>query len=609
MSQALHQSDTQTVAQPVPDELRLVLGCSTEAETAALKDFLVRELGPVADHGTPGMGDAMVGGAPGSMRFRRASARPPVHVLAVLTSRMLRAEELEAARFAQGALLAVHPEAVLSDDVMRQIALLTRLGVQHIALAVLPTGVSGDSVARLAAIAAEFRGLAARIGLAHPEVVAVPEPAQAPWGTAEPVAGSEASAGATLEPFLTAVERDVMGAERRPFRLLVESAGPGPQGGTVVVGSNASGRIGPGERIRIQPMGKESRATAIDFRSNTGTPPAAGRSITLTLEDAVEIPAGSVVSAIESPASVADQFEATLVWLHHEPLYPARRYRARIGAQTADFTVTDVKYVIHVATGERLAASQLEAGAMAVCNVSLNRPVAFDPFRENPVTGFLTVLDRDSGEPLGIGLLHFALRRAENIHIQHVDINKAARAAQKTQKPCVIWFTGLSGSGKSTIANRVEQQLYQMGHHTYLLDGDNVRHGLNRDLGFTEADRVENIRRVGEVAKLMVDAGLIVLTAFISPFRTERQMARDLLTDGEFIEVFVDVPLAVAEQRDPKGLYKKARRGQLKNFTGIDSPYEVPDTPELILDTAALTPEEAADRVITALRARGRLLT
>ncbi len=402
--------------------------------------------------------------------------------------------------------------------------------------------------------------------------------------------------------------------ERLPFRIPVEPSGASagaadrlpPRPGQFV-GVVVSGSVRAGDRVRIQPLGKESRVASLHGDEGELAQASAGQRVTLTLDHALVLPEGALISTTEAPASVADQFEARIVWSGPESLFPGRRYPARIGLQRADLTVTDIKYRMHPDTQEHIAASQLKAGDVAVCNISLDRAVAFDPYEENPATGSFAVLDQDTQEPLGGGQLHFALRRAQNIHVQHVDINKAARAGQKTQNPCVVWFTGLSGSGKSTVANRVEQRLYDMGHHTYLLDGDNVRHGLNRDLGFTEADRVENIRRVGEVAKLMVDSGLIVLTAFISPFQAERRMARDLLTDDEFLEVFVEVPLDVAEQRDPKGLYKKARRGELKNFTGIDSPYEPPESPELVINTAILTPEQAAEEVIQALQARGRL--
>jgi bifunctional enzyme CysN/CysC len=279
----------------------------------------------------------------------------------------------------------------------------------------------------------------------------------------------------------------------------------------------------------------------------------------------------------------------------------------KIGAKTATATVTDIKYQINVNTLEHVAAKKLELNAIAVCNVSLDRQIAFDPYDEIRDTGGFILIDRLGNHTVGAGLIHFALRRSQNIHMQHVDLDRAARAGLKGQKPCVLWFTGLSGAGKSTIANLVEKKLFAMGRHTYLLDGDNVRHGLNKDLGFTDADRVENIRRVGEVARLMVDAGLIVITAFISPFRSERQMARALLAEGEFIEVHIDTPLEVAEQRDVKGLYRKARRGELKNFTGIDSPYEVPEHAEVRIDTTALSCEQAAELLVEELRQRGML--
>lgn len=306
-------------------------------------------------------------------------------------------------------------------------------------------------------------------------------------------------------------------------------------------------------------------------------------------------------AAVDTPTSVADQFEATIIWMHDAPLLPGRRYLLRSGTQTVTATITDIKHQLSVGASALLAAKQLACHAAGVCNVSVDRPMAFKPYNENREMGGFILIDQVGNKAVGIGLVHFALRRAQNIHMQHVDVNKAARAMSKGQNPCVLWFTGLSGSGKSTIANLVEMKLHAMGGHTYLLDGDNVRHGLNKDLGFTEVDRVENIRRVAEVAKLMVDAGLIVLVAFISPFRSERLLARELLEDGEFVEIFVDTPLAVAEERDPKGLYRKARRGELKNFTGIDSPYEAPQTPEIHLDTTSMTPGQAAELVLATI--------
>jgi len=291
--------------------------------------------------------------------------------------------------------------------------------------------------------------------------------------------------------------------------------------------------------------------------------------------------------------------------MHEAPLLPGRPYLMKLGTQLVSATVTDIKYQVNVNTLEHTAGKQLDLNGIGVCTISLNRAVAFDAYKENQDTGGFILIDRMTNNTVGAGMLHFALRRSQNIHMQHVDIDKQARALAKGQKPAVLWFTGLSGAGKSTIANLVEKKLFGNGQHTYLLDGDNVRHGLNRDLGFTDADRVENVRRVAETAKLMVDAGLIVMSAFISPFRSERQLARDLLEEGEFIEIYVDAPLDVVEARDPKGLYKKARRGELKNFTGIDSVYEAPESPDVHLKTSEMSAEEAADAVIEALRERG----
>ncbi|MDE2485819.1 MAG: adenylyl-sulfate kinase, partial [Alphaproteobacteria bacterium] len=300
----------------------------------------------------------------------------------------------------------------------------------------------------------------------------------------------------------------------------------------------------------------------------------------------------------KAPPSVADQFEATLVWFDDEHMLPGRPYLMKLGTRTVSAQVTEPKYKVNVNTLEHLAAKRLELNEIGVVNLSTDAPVAFDPYEENKDLGGFILIDRISNRTVGAGLLHFALRRSQNIHWQALDVDKGARAGLKSQRGQVVWFTGLSGAGKSTIANLVEKKLHAEGKHTYLLDGDNVRHGLNKDLGFTEEDRVENIRRVAEVAKLMVDAGLIVLVSFISPFRAERRMARELLEPGEFVEVFVDTPLAVAEDRDVKGLYAKARAGELKNFTGVDSPYEPPEHAEIRIDTTKLQPDAAAEEIV-----------
>jgi bifunctional enzyme CysN/CysC len=304
---------------------------------------------------------------------------------------------------------------------------------------------------------------------------------------------------------------------------------------------------------------------------------------------------------------VADQFEATLIWMSEQPMLPGRSYLLKTSTQTVAATVAPLKYKVNVNTLEHTAATRLELNDIGVCGLELDRPVAFEPYKENRDLGGFILIDRITNNTVGAGLLNFALRRSQNVHWQALDIDRRARASLKSQSPCILWFTGYSGAGKSTVANLVEKRLFALGRHTYLLDGDNVRHGLNKDLGFTEADRVENIRRVAEVARLMSDAGLLVLVSFISPFRAERRMARSLVSEGEFIEVFVDAPLAVAESRDPKGLYKKARRGELKNFTGIDSPYEPPEHPEIHLDTARLAPEESVEVVLAYLTSHGML--
>ena len=314
-----------------------------------------------------------------------------------------------------------------------------------------------------------------------------------------------------------------------------------------------------------------------------------------------------MIASADAPPQVADQFEAMVFWMSDDPMLRGRTYLLRAGTKVVGATIAPLKYKVNLETLEHVAANQLDLNEVGVCAIELSAPIAFDPYEENRETGGFVLIDRLTYDTVGAGLLRFALRRSQNVHWQSLEIDKQTRAAAKHQRPCVIWLTGLSGAGKSTIANLVERKLHARGCHTYLLDGDNVRHGLNKDLGFTDADRVENIRRVAEVAHLMLDAGLIVIVAFISPFASEREMARGLVDEGEFFEVFVDAPLELAEQRDPKGLYKKARSGELANFTGIDSPYEPPEQPALRLDTAALAPEEAADSVIALLEQSGVL--
>ncbi len=367
------------------------------------------------------------------------------------------------------------------------------------------------------------------------------------------------------------------------------------------------GSIQPGDPIRVLPAGTTSTVDRIVTMDGDLDHAVAGQSVTLTLTDEIDASRGDLMCAGDAPAEVADQFEAHVVWMHEDEMLPGRPYLMKIGARTVGVTIANPKYRVDVNSLEHLAATTLALNEIGVCNLSLDRAIPFDAYRTNRDTGSFVVIDKLTQNTVGAGMLHFALRRSHNIHWQDVRVDKPARAEQNHHQPGVVWFTGLSGSGKSTIANIVEAKLHALGARTYLLDGDNVRHGLNRDLGFTDADRVENIRRIAEVAGLMVDAGLVVLVSFISPFRAERRLARDRVEASEFVEVHVDTPLDVAESRDPKGLYAKARAGELANFTGIDSPYEAPEAPEIRVDTTTVTAEEAADQIVEILRARGTI--
>ena len=410
--------------------------------------------------------------------------------------------------------------------------------------------------------------------------------------------------GPTLLQHLESVEVDQDRLRQQPFRLPVQWVNRPTSDFRGFAGTIASGTIRPGQRIRVLPSARETTVERIVTADGDLGEAVAAQSVTLVLADEVDVSRGDVIASIDALPQVADQFQATLVWMSEAPMHRGRSYLMKIGARTATATVMPLKYKINVNTLEHVAASSLELNEIGVVDFEIDRPIAFDPYVENRDTGGFILIDRITNDTVGAGMLRFALRRSQNLHLQALDLDKAAHASIKGQKPVVLWFTGLSGSGKSAIANIVERKLFAEGRHTYLLDGDNVRHGLTKDLGFTDADRVENIRRVAEVARLMADAGLIVLTAFISPFRNERRMARSLLPEGEFVEVFIDTPLAVAEARDPKGLYRKARRGELTNFTGIDSPYEAPEAPELRLETTTESAEALAERVVAALLAR-----
>ncbi|KAB0650657.1 sulfate adenylyltransferase subunit CysN [Burkholderia diffusa] len=477
--------------------------------------------------------------------------------------------------------------------------LVALIGIRRVVLAINKMDLVDYDRAVFERIDADYRAFAAELGLQ--EIVSIPMSAlrgdnviasspRMPW-----YAGPPLMQHLDTLPLVARVTRD------EPFRLPVQWVNRPHLNFRGYAGSIASGEVRVGERVRVLPSGKESRIASVITPAGEAHVARAGEAVTLTLADEIDISRGDMIAHADAPPEVADQFEATLVWMHDEPLLPGRPYLVKLGTQTVGATCATPKYKIDVNTREHLAARTLALNEIGVCNLSFDRPVAFDPYDQNRHTGGFIVIDRFTNDTVGAGMLHFALRRAHNVHWQAVDVDRDARAAQKAQTPRIVWLTGLSGAGKSTIANLVEQRLHALGKHTYLLDGDNVRHGLNRDLGFTEADRVENIRRVAEVARLMLDAGLITLVSFISPFRAERDMARALAGPDEFVEVFVDTPLAVAEERDPKGLYKKARKGELKHFTGIDSPYEPPAQPELRIDTVAESPEAAADRIVAYL--------
>jgi bifunctional enzyme CysN/CysC len=506
---------------------------------------------------------------------------------------------------ADAAVLMVDARKGILTQTRRHSYLVSLLGIRHIVVAVNKMDLVGYSQKVFEQIRDDYVAFAGELGLR--DVTFIPVSAFRGDNITRPSDAMGWYRGSTLMGYLETVEVDEQRAQDGPFRMPVQWVNRPDLDFRGYAGTIAGGKVRPGDRVRVQPSGQESTVARIVTFDGDLPEAVAGQSVTITLADEIDVSRGDLLSAAAAPAGVADQFETTLVWMHDEPLLPGRGYLLKMGTRTVGAQIMDIKYQVNVNTLEHVAAKTLPLNGIGVCTLHLDRMTGFDPYDENRDTGGYILIDRLTHATVGAGMIHFALRRSQNIHVQHVDVDKAARSRLNGQKSCVVWFTGLSGAGKSTVANLVEKKLHALGHRTYLLDGDNVRHGLNKDLGFTDQDRVENIRRVAEVAKLMVDAGLIVLTSFISPFKAERGMARALVAPDEFFEVHVDVPLAVAEQRDAKGLYKKARRGELKNFTGIDSRYEAPESPELRLPTAELDADAAADQVVAMLRRHGRL--
>jgi len=502
--------------------------------------------------------------------------------------------------------------AVILIDARRGILTQTRrhsflvslIGIRHVVLAVNKMDLVGYDRAVFDRIVAEYRAFAAPLGFRT--VTPIPLSALKGDNVTEGSAAMPWYGGPALMQHLETAEVGEARADTG-FRLPVQLVARPNQDFRGFAGQIAAGEVRPGDRVAVYPSGKESRVARIVTADGDLSRAVAGQSVTLTLADEIDISRGDILAAPEDPPGTADRFEATIVWMAEEAMLPGRPYLLKIGTRTVGASITATRHKVDVNTQAQLAARELNLNEIGLCEVNLDQPIAFDPYAANRTTGGFILIDRFSNETVGVGLIAKALGRSRNVRWQAVDISRGARAALKGQRPAVLWFTGLSGAGKSTIANLVEKRLHAEGRHTYLLDGDNIRHGLNKDLGFTDADRVENIRRVAEVARLMADAGLITLVSFISPFRAERRMARELLPPGSFLEIFVDTPLEVAEARDVKGLYAKARAGEIRNFTGIDSAYERPENPDIRIDTTVLTPEDAALAIVADLGRRGLL--
>ncbi|MCC1480094.1 sulfate adenylyltransferase subunit CysN [Roseibaca sp. Y0-43] len=473
------------------------------------------------------------------------------------------------------------------------------IGIRNIVLAVNKMDLIGYDQAKYDAIVADYRTFAQSIGIT--EFTAIPISGLAGDNITTRSANTPWHDGPVLLEHLETVELNQTVEQDKLFRMAVQWVNRPNLDFRGFSGTIATGAVKLGDEVRVLPSGKTSTISRIVTMDGDLEQAVAGQAVTLCLADEIDCSRGQILCAAQNPVEVADQFEATVIWMDEVEMTPGRAYWLKLGPQTVSATVAQPKYQVNVNTMEHLAAKTLDLNAIGVATVTTDRDIPFAPYENSRDLGGFILIDKMTNRTVAAGLIHYSLRRAQNIHWQATDISRDHHAAMKNQKPMVLWMTGLSGSGKSTIANLVEKKLARMNRHTFLLDGDNVRHGLNKDLGFTDADRVENIRRVGEVARLMTDAGLIVITAFISPFRSERDMVRGMMQPGEFIEIFVDTPLEEAEKRDVKGLYAKARSGQLKNFTGIDSPYEAPENPQIRIDTTKISAEEAAELIVSKL--------
>jgi len=502
------------------------------------------------------------------------------------------------------AVILVDARAGILPQTRRHSYIVSLFGIRHAVLAINKMDLVNYSERRFRDIYDEYQQFSRDLGFET--VVAIPMSARHGDNV---IAGSDKTPwymGPSLLDHLEAIEIGPETAEK-PFRFPVQWVNRPNADFRGFSGTVASGTVHPGDAVAVARSGRVSRIERIVTMDGELDEATSGEAVTLVLEDEIDVSRGDLLSAADARPELVDQIAAHIIWMGEDPLLPGRPYQLKSGTHTVRTTVTALKHKIDVNSFSELATKELELNEIGFCHLDLAEPIAFDPYAENHATGSFILIDRFTNATVAGGMIRYGLRRASNVHWQALDIHKQARAELKHQRPCILWFTGLSGAGKSTIANLVEKKLHAMGRHTYTLDGDNVRHGLNRDLGFTDADRVENIRRVAETAKLFLDAGLIVLVSFISPFRSERRMARELVADGEFIEVFVDTPLEVCAERDPKGLYKRAMAGEITNFTGIDSPYEIPRTAEIRVDNTDRKPDAIAEEIIAYLAERGYL--